>query len=330
MDWMEQEQERGITITSAATTCEWDDHTINIIDTPGHVDFTVEVERSLRVLDGAVAVFDGVAGVEPQSETVWRQADRYHVPRICFVNKLDRTGAEFHRCVEMIITRLHAVPLVLQIPVGTEADFKGVIDLVAMKALIWPDDAEKGVDLRHRRHPGLARRGRPRVARPADRDRRRERRRADGALPRGHRAHRGAAHRRHPPGHPGQQGHPRRDRLGVQEQGRPAHARRRRPLPPLAASTSARSRATRSARRTRSSRASRTRTRRCRPWPSRSPATRTWASSPTSGSTPARSRPARRCSTAPRATRSGSARSTGCTRTSARRSRRPRPARSSR
>ena len=144
MDWMEQEQERGITITSAATTCEWDDHTINIIDTPGHVDFTVEVERSLRVLDGAVAVFDGVAGVEPQSETVWRQADRYHVPRICFVNKLDRTGAEFHRCVEMIITRLHAVPLVLQIPVGTEADFRGVIDLVAMKALLWPNDAEKG------------------------------------------------------------------------------------------------------------------------------------------------------------------------------------------
>ncbi|HEX6485500.1 MAG TPA: elongation factor G, partial [Nocardioidaceae bacterium] len=144
MDWMEQEQERGITITSAATTCEWDDHTINIIDTPGHVDFTVEVERSLRVLDGAVAVFDGVAGVEPQSETVWRQADRYHVPRICFVNKLDRTGAEFHRCVDMIVTRLHATPLVLQIPVGTEADFKGVIDLIAMKALLWSDEAAKG------------------------------------------------------------------------------------------------------------------------------------------------------------------------------------------
>jgi elongation factor G len=144
MDWMEQEQERGITITSAATTCEWDGHTINIIDTPGHVDFTVEVERSLRVLDGAVAVFDGVAGVEPQSETVWRQADRYSVPRICFINKLDRTGAEFHRCVEMIVTRLNAIPLVLQIPVGTEADFKGVIDLVGRKALIWSDEEDKG------------------------------------------------------------------------------------------------------------------------------------------------------------------------------------------
>ena len=146
MDWMEQEQERGITITSAATTCEWKGHQINIIDTPGHVDFTVEVERSLRVLDGAVAVFDGVAGVEPQSETVWRQADRYQVPRICFINKLDRTGAEFHRCVDMIVTRLNATPLVLQIPIGSESDFRGVIDLIRMRALVWPGETQKGDD----------------------------------------------------------------------------------------------------------------------------------------------------------------------------------------
>jgi elongation factor G len=146
MDWMEQEQERGITITSAATTCFWKDHQINIIDTPGHVDFTVEVERSLRVLDGAVAVFDGVAGVEPQTETVWRQADRYNVPRICFINKMDRTGAEFHRCVDMIASRLHAVPLVLQIPIGAEADFRGVVDLVEMRALVWPGETQKGED----------------------------------------------------------------------------------------------------------------------------------------------------------------------------------------
>jgi elongation factor G len=143
MDWMEQEQERGITITSAATTTSWRDHTINIIDTPGHVDFTVEVERSLRVLDGAVAVFDAVAGVEPQSETVWRQADKYGVPRICFVNKMDRVGAEFHRCVEMITSRLGATPLVIQLPWGVEADFRGVIDLVRMRGLIWHTD-DKG------------------------------------------------------------------------------------------------------------------------------------------------------------------------------------------
>ena len=143
MDWMPQEQERGITITSAATKCEWKNHTINIIDTPGHVDFTVEVERSLRVLDGAVAVFDGVAGVEPQSETVWRQADRYTVPRICFVNKMDRVGAEFHRCVDMIVSRLNSTPLVLQLPWGVESDFRGVIDLVAMQGLLWHNE-DKG------------------------------------------------------------------------------------------------------------------------------------------------------------------------------------------
>ena len=141
MDWMEQEQERGITITSAATTCFWQDHRINIIDTPGHVDFTIEVERSLKVLDGAVAVFDGVAGVEPQSETVWRQADKYKVPRICFVNKLDRTGADFFRCVDMIKDRLGAKPLVIQIPVGIEASLTGVVDLVKMKAQVWKNEA---------------------------------------------------------------------------------------------------------------------------------------------------------------------------------------------
>ena len=140
MDWMPQEQERGITITAAATTCSWNDHRINIIDTPGHVDFTVEVERSLRVLDGAVVVFDGVAGVEPQSETVWRQADRYQVPRICFINKLDRTGANFWRDVDMITERLGVKPVPIQIPIGIEDTFKGLIDLVRMKALIWRDD----------------------------------------------------------------------------------------------------------------------------------------------------------------------------------------------
>ncbi|HWL66193.1 MAG TPA: elongation factor G, partial [Actinomycetota bacterium] len=140
MDWMVQEQERGITITSAATTCMWKGYWINIIDTPGHVDFTVEVERSLRVLDGAVAVFDAVAGVEPQTETVWRQADRYNVPRICFVNKMDRTGADFFRTVSMIEDRLNGTPVVIQIPIGAEADFHGVVDLVTMKALYWPSD----------------------------------------------------------------------------------------------------------------------------------------------------------------------------------------------
>jgi elongation factor G len=146
MDWMEQEQERGITITSAATKCTWKGHTINIIDTPGHVDFTAEVERSLRVLDGAVAVYDGVAGVEPQTETVWRQADKYNVPRMCFVNKLDRTGADFFRCVQMMIERLGATPLVLQIPIGAESGFVGVVDLLEMRALTWRGETVKGED----------------------------------------------------------------------------------------------------------------------------------------------------------------------------------------
>ncbi|HEV3368929.1 MAG TPA: elongation factor G [Acidimicrobiales bacterium] len=143
MDWMVQEQERGITITSAATTCSWKDNWINIIDTPGHVDFTVEVERSLRVLDGAVAVFDAVAGVEPQTETVWRQANKYHVPRLCFVNKMDRIGADFERTVEMIRDRLDALPAVTQLPIGSESEFQGVVDLLERKALVWNDE-EKG------------------------------------------------------------------------------------------------------------------------------------------------------------------------------------------
>src|SRR5499427_2936731 len=140
MDWMEQEQERGITITSAATACEWKGHRINILDTPGHVDFTVEVERSLRVLDGAIALFDSVAGVEPQSETVWRQADKYHVPRIAYINKMDRVGADFERGVQTMIDRLGAHPVPIQLPIGAEADFEGIIDLVAMKAVMYKDE----------------------------------------------------------------------------------------------------------------------------------------------------------------------------------------------
>src|SRR5438874_3833617 len=146
MDWMEQEQERGITITAAATTCFWKDHRINLIDTPGHVDFTVEVERSLRVLDGAVVVFDGVAGVEPQSETVWRQADRYVVPRFCFVNKLDRTGADFWHVIDMIKDRLGANAVPLQLPIGSEDKFQGVVDLVRMKAIQYRDDRGEHIE----------------------------------------------------------------------------------------------------------------------------------------------------------------------------------------
>ncbi len=160
MDWMEQEQERGITITSAATTCFWTrnnvEYRINIIDTPGHVDFTMEVERSLRVLDGAVAVFDGVAGVEPQSETVWRQADKYGVPRICFINKLDRAGASFERSFQSILDRLGANAVAMQIPIGLEEHFKGVVDLITMKAFVWNDEDE-GREIRHRRNSGRTR-----------------------------------------------------------------------------------------------------------------------------------------------------------------------------
>src|SRR5690242_3266917 len=143
MDWMEQEQERGITITSAATTCQWKDHRINIIDTPGHVDFTVEVERSLRVLDGAIALFDSVAGVEPQSETVWRQADKYHVPRIAYINKMDRIGANFAQGVQTMIDRLGAHPVPIQLPIGAEAEFRGIVDLIGMKAIVYKDELGK-------------------------------------------------------------------------------------------------------------------------------------------------------------------------------------------
>ena len=160
MDWMEQEQERGITITSAATTCEWADHRINIIDTPGHVDFTVEVERSLRVLDGAIALFDSVAGVEPQSETVWRQADKYHVPRIAYINKMDRIGADFEQGVQTMIDRLGAHPVPIQLPIGAEADFRGIVDLINMKAIVYKD--ELGKDVVDRGHPGRAWPTRPR------------------------------------------------------------------------------------------------------------------------------------------------------------------------
>ena len=148
MDWMPQEQERGITITSAATTCFWRDHRINIIDTPGHVDFTAEVERSLRVLDGAVAVFCAVGGVEPQSETVWRQGNKYHVPRMAFVNKMDRSGADFLRVVEQIRERLGANPVPLQLPIGAEENFQGVVDLVRMQAIYW-NEADMGLSLIH-------------------------------------------------------------------------------------------------------------------------------------------------------------------------------------
>src|SRR5690554_4653487 len=147
MDWMAQEQERGITITSAATTCFWNNIQLNIIDTPGHVDFTVEVERNLRVLDGAVAVFDGKEGVEPQSETVWRQADKYDVPRICFVNKMDKLGADFYFTVDTIIKRLGAKPLVMQLPIGSESSFVGVVDLVEMRALVWAGDSKGDVTM---------------------------------------------------------------------------------------------------------------------------------------------------------------------------------------
>jgi elongation factor G len=235
MDHMAQEQERGITITSAATTCIWNNHRINIIDTPGHVDFTIEVERSLRVLDGAVTVFDSVAGVEPQTETVWRQANKYKVPRMCFVNKMDRIGANFYRTVDMVKTRLEATPAVLHLPVGaggpeSNKPFAGLIDLVKMKALIWRDE-ELGAKWDEVDIPADMIDEANRVPRGAARDHRHERRRADGEVPRRRGAHRGRDQAGHPQGHPGVRLRADPVRLGVQEQGRPADARRGHRLP---------------------------------------------------------------------------------------------------
>ena len=229
MDWMVQEQERGITITSAATTCKWRDCWINIIDTPGHVDFTVEVERSLRVLDGAVAVFDAVAGVEPQTETVWRQANKYSVPRICFINKMDRIGADFNRAVDMIRDRLDAVPAVIQLPIGVEGGYQGIVDLLAMEALVWNDDM--GEKWRTEEIPAE-------LAAEAETARHQlvdvlsnYRRHHHGEV----RRRRGDHHRRPAPGaapgHHRQRGRARAVRLGLQEQGGAASARRRRGLP---------------------------------------------------------------------------------------------------
>ena len=183
MDWMEQEQERGITITSAATTCFWRDKRLNIIDTPGHVDFTIEVERSLRVLDGAVCVLDGNQGVEPQTETVWRQADKYDVPRIVFANKMDKIGADFFRCIDELVDRVGAKPVCLQLPLGIESTFRGVIDLIRMKAIAWDDEA-LGANFVDEEIPGRHEREGGRVPRQADRSVRRPRRRGHGQVPR--------------------------------------------------------------------------------------------------------------------------------------------------
>ena len=278
MDWMEQEQERGITITSAATTCFWEGTQFNIIDTPGHVDFTVEVERSLRVLDGAVAVFDGKEGVEPQSETVWRQADKYNVPRICFVNKMDKLGADFYFTVQTIIDRLGAKPLPIQLPIGSEGDFVGVIDLIYMRALTWRGDtgkgeaytieeipadmAEKAAEYRHTLVETLAETDEALLEKylggeeltPEE---------LKGAHPQADR------HRRHLPG---------AVRLRVQEQGRAAHARRGRRLPALPARRPADDRPRRARRGEGDHPQAGLRPSPSRRWPSRSPRTRSSAS----------------------------------------------------
>ena len=278
MDWMEQEQERGITITSAATTCWWKNHQINIIDTPGHVDFTAEVERSLRVLDGAVAVFDGVAGVEPQTMTVWRQANKYSVPRMCFVNKLDRTGADFFHCVDMMVDRLNSTPLVLQLPIGAEGDFLGVVDLVGMRALTWRGETTMGEDYEVEEIPAeLAEQAaeyREKLLETLSE--------ADDEIMElyleEHEFTVEELEAAHPPRDPRRQAQPGALRHRVQEQGRPAPARRGREVPPVAA-RHRRHRGSRGQRRGegRSSVSPATPSR-SPAWPTRSPPTRTSAS----------------------------------------------------
>ena len=225
MDWMVQEQERGITITSAATTCFWRDNRINIIDTPGHVDFTIEVERSLRVLDGAVAVFCAVGGVEPQSETVWRQADKYRVPRIAFINKMDRVGAEFERVVQEIRDKLKATPLLLHLPIGAEEKFTGVVDLIEQKALIWDED-RLGAEFRVAEIPADLQRAGRRLSRQDDRDARRSRREDHGAVPRGQGTRARQDSRGDSRRHAQDGGDAGDARLRVPQQGRAADARR--------------------------------------------------------------------------------------------------------
>ena len=290
-DWMEQEKERGITITSAAVTCFWNKNQINIIDTPGHVDFTVEVERSLRVLDGAVAVFDGKEGVEPQSETVWRQADKYNVPRICFVNKMDKLGADFYFTVDTIVKRLGAKPLVLQLPIGSESNFEGVVDLVEMRALTWRGDSKGDVEMGAKYAIEEI---------PADLVEKAEEYRqalletvaeTDDALLEkffgGEEltvAEIKAAIRKLTVE---QRDLPGPLWLRVQEPRRPADARRRDRLPPVARSTCPPSRPTTRATKRRSSCVTPTRPSRSRLSRSRSPSTRSSVASPTSGCTPA-------------------------------------------
>ena len=291
MDWMEQEQERGITITSAATTTFWQDKRLNIIDTPGHVDFTIEVERSLRVLDGAVCVLDGNQGVEPQTETVWRQADKYGVPRVVFVNKMDKIGADFFRCVDEIKTKVGGRPVCIQLPIGSESSFKGVIDLLRMKAVVWEDEG-LGAKYHDEDIPADLKAKAEEYPPHPDRDRGRTRRRGDGRLSRRTGAGRRHAEASHPQG--GQADHVRAGavRLGVQEQGRAAASRRGRRLSALAG-RSRRHQGHRHGFRQGESFACRATPIRSRCSPSRSWTTRSSAPSPSAASIRARSNPAR-------------------------------------